>query len=404
VSHTGGPEWYPLRLTFTARPLVFGGHAIARRLGRADLPDWAIAETWEVSDVDGDQAQVTNGPLAGQFLRQVVTEHPEQVMGAGWTGDYFPVLTKFIDASGALPVHLHADDEAAQRLEGQQNGKTEAWHILEAAPGATALCGVKEGVTLEQLRQALLEQDFDRVLRRLPVRAGETIYVPGGTLHSFGPDTLVYEIEQTSDISQHAMHWNMEDGSDVPEAQFRANVATLLEEVALDPRPDFTPGLRIRVADGVERVVLCAGPYFALERWSVGTAAPLRHPFRTAMILSNVGAPVQVRSGGRSEHLGRGATLLLPAALGSVELDGPADVLMGYLPDLERDVVRPLLSAGYSPALVATLGQVPGTVARTGPSGAPYDPTSSAAPRQERDRGGTLRVRASPASAAGGAA
>jgi mannose-6-phosphate isomerase class I len=214
---------------------------------------------------------------------------------AGWTGDYFPLLTKFIDASGALPVHLHADDEAAQRLEGQPNGKTEAWHILEAAPGATALCGAKEGVTLEQLRKALLEQDFDRVLRRLPVRAGETIYVPGGTLHSFGPDTLVYEIEQTSDISQHAMHWNMEDGSDVPEEEFQANIATLLEEVALAPRPDFTPGLRIRLADGVERVVLCAGPYFALERWSVGTAAPLRHAFGTAMILSNVGAPVQVR-------------------------------------------------------------------------------------------------------------
>jgi hypothetical protein len=117
-------------------------------------------------------------------------------------------------------------------------------------------------------------------------------------------------------------------------------------------------------------VVLCAGPYFALERWSVGTAAPLRHAFGTAMILSNVGAPVEVRAGGRGEQLGRGATLLLPAALGTVEVDGPADVVVGYLPDLERDVVRPLLSAGYSPALVATLGEGLAAVARTAAGGA----------------------------------
>ena len=58
----------------------------------------------------------------------------------------FPVLTKFIDATSMLPVHLHADDATAQRCEGVSTGKTEAWHVLDAAPGATALCGVRDGV------------------------------------------------------------------------------------------------------------------------------------------------------------------------------------------------------------------------------------------------------------------
>ncbi|WP_229890166.1 class I mannose-6-phosphate isomerase, partial [Streptomyces griseomycini] len=182
-----GTDLYPLRLSVTARPLVFGGHAIARRLGKKGIPDWSIAETWECSDVTGAVSVVTGGPLAGRSLRQVVADHPEALMGAGWSGRCFPVLTKFIDAAGALPVHLHADDETARRLEGQPNGKTEAWHILDAAPGATALCGVKDGVTADRLRAALEAQDFDAVLRRLPVRAGDTVYVPGGTLHSFGP-------------------------------------------------------------------------------------------------------------------------------------------------------------------------------------------------------------------------
>ncbi|MFJ9038567.1 type I phosphomannose isomerase catalytic subunit [Streptomyces sp. NPDC102406] len=353
--HGGG--LHPLRLTVTAKPLVFGGHAIARRLGKTGLPDWNIAETWECSDVDGAGSVVTTGPLAGRSLRQLVAAHPEELMGTGWRGDRFPLLTKFIDATGTLPVHLHADDEAARRLEGQPNGKTEAWHILDAAPGATALCGVKDGVSPARLRAALEAQDFDAVLRRLPVRAGETLYVPGGTLHSFGPDTLVYEIEQTSDIQQHAMRWNMEDGSPVADAEFVSHLDMLMRQADLGTRPEFTPGLRLAVGDGVERVFLCVSPYFVLERWCAGTAEPLRHSFATAQILSNVGAPVRVRTGVWSGELGRAETLLLPAVCGEVEIAGPADVLFGYLPDLDRDL-RPLFDAGYPARLVASLGSL----------------------------------------------
>ncbi|WP_399920516.1 class I mannose-6-phosphate isomerase [Streptomyces kanamyceticus] len=356
MSHPGA-ALYPLRLTVTAKPLVFGGQAIARRLGKTGIPDWSIAETWECSDVTGAVGVVAAGPLAGRSLRQVATDHPRELMGAGWSGQYFPVLTKFIDATGALPVHLHADDETARRLEGERNGKTEAWHILDAAPGATALCGVKRGVSPEQLRAALRAQDFDAVLRRLPVRAGQTLYVPGGTLHSFGPDTLVYEIEQTSDIQQHAMRWHMEDGSPVEDAEFDVNLDMLMRQVDLDNRPDFTPGLALTVGDGVERVFLCASPYFALERWRAGTAEPLRHSFATAQILSNVGAPVRVRTGAWEEEVGRAETLLVPAVCGDIEITGPADVLFGYLPDLDRDVRAPLLEAGYPPHLIDSLGQ-----------------------------------------------
>jgi mannose-6-phosphate isomerase len=300
---------------------------------------------------------VTNGALAGHPLRRLVHEHPQELMGRGWRGPAFPLLTKFIDASGMLPVHLHADDATARRLEAAPNGKTEAWHVLDAAPGATALCGTRAGVDRDRLRRALLEQDFDAVMRRLPVRPGETIYVPGGTLHSFGPDTLVYEIEQTSDIQQHAMPWEMSDGSRLPEDRWHANVEALLDEWDPEPRPEFRPGLATNPADGVTCTVLTAGPHFALERWQVGTTAPLQRAVDTAVVLSNVGDPVRVTVPGHTEVLGRARTVLLPAAVGSVEITGPGDLVAGYLPDLDHDVRAPLLAAGHGPAAVATLGE-----------------------------------------------
>ncbi|MFF3907916.1 class I mannose-6-phosphate isomerase [Streptomyces sp. NPDC001848] len=350
-------DWYPLRLTAPVKQHVFGGRVLADRWGRAGLPDGLVAETWEVSDVDGDGAVVTEGPLAGRTLRQPVEVCPEELVGRGWRGERFPALTKFIDATGPLPVHLHADDEAARRLEGRPNGKTEAWHILEAAPGATALAGVKPGVDRDRLHRALLAQDFDAVLRRLPVRAGQTLYVPGGTLHSFGPGTLVYEIEQTSDIQQHAMRHRMEDGSPITDQEWHTNLERLLDEWRPEPRPDFRSGLSVRVDDGVERTVLCAGPHFALERWRVGTAAPLLREFHTALVLSNAGPPVTVATPGGREPPARAESLLLPAALGRLRMEGPADVLLGYLPDLDLDVRTPLLAAGHGPAAIAALGE-----------------------------------------------
>ncbi|WP_211354339.1 type I phosphomannose isomerase catalytic subunit [Stackebrandtia albiflava] len=346
-----------MRLTATTRTLVFGGHAIAEHLGKTGIPDWNIAETWECSDVETSQTTVADGPLAGHTLRRLLAAHPRELMGPDWTGDRFPILTKFIDATGTLPVHLHADDHTARRLEAQPNGKTEAWHILDARPGATALCGVTRGIDAARLRAALEAQDFDAVLRRLPVRPGETLYVPGGTLHSFGPGTLVYEIEQTSDIQQHAMRWNMTDGSAVPDAEFTANLDMLMREVDLDLRPEPTPGLKITLGDGVDRLFLCAGPHFALERWRAGTTAPFRHTFHTAQILTNVGATVHVTTPNRSTRLAPAQTLLVPASCAELEIAGPADVLCGYLPDLARDVAAPLVAAGYPPHLIATLGE-----------------------------------------------
>ncbi|MFG2352093.1 type I phosphomannose isomerase catalytic subunit [Streptomyces sp. NPDC048521] len=355
----GPATWYPLRLTTPVKQHVFGGRALADRLGRTGLPDGPVAETWEVSDVDGEGAAVAEGPLAGRALRELITEHPGELLGARPNGPRFPLLTKFIDGTRALPVHLHADDATARRLEGEPNGKTEAWHVLDAVPGATALVGVRAGVDRERLRRALLAQDFDAVMRRLPVRAGQTVYVPGGTLHSFGPGTLVYEIEQTSDIQQHAMPWRMEDGAPVDEREREANIARLLDEWRPAPRPEFQPGLSVPVEDTVVRTVLCAGPYFALERWTAGRTAQVRRAFSTAHILSNAGAPVTVTSGGWTGRLDRARTLLLPAALGAVRVDGPADVLFGYLPDLEADVRAPLAAAGHGPAAIAALGAGP---------------------------------------------
>lgn len=350
-------NWHPLRLTTPFRNYGFGGRAIIDRLGKRGLPLPTVAETWEVSDVDDNVAVVREGALAGRTLRELVQEDPKGLVGSGWQGERFPILTKFPDAAAMLPVHLHANDADARRVEAVPNGKSEAWHILDAAPGASVLVGLKAGVDKATLRAALLRQDYDAVMRRLPVRAGDTVYVPGGVLHSFGPDTLIYEVQQTSDISQHAMPFAL-DGTPLDEETWHHDLDVLLDELVLESYPVVHPGLRVAAGPDADRTYLCAGPYFALERWRIGNTEPLRSTFASALILSNVGIPVTVSSSGWTGQLGRAETLLLPAALGEVEVAGPADVLAAYLPDLERDVRQPLSRAGYGDEAIRALGPV----------------------------------------------
>jgi mannose-6-phosphate isomerase len=353
-------KWAPIRMTYHVRTYAFGERLIPEMLGKADLPNGVVAETWEISDQKDTRATITNGDFAGRLLHDVVAEHPREIVGVGWSGPHFPILDKFLDASHPLPVHLHADDETARRLHGAPNGKTEAWHILYAASDASILAGIRPGFTDDELRQAFLEQDYDRVMFRHPIAAGDTVYVPGGILHSFGPDTLIFEVQQTSDLGQSVMPTDLY-GNRLSDEQWRANIDATLAELKRDflpkphaglDKPQEEPGNRITVGG--------AGPHFAIERWRL--TEPHRdpsHPWRF-LTLSNVGGPVTISWSGGEETLGRAESILLPAAIGDVTVHpsgGEADLIACYLPDLQRDIIAPLREAGHSDQAIAALGE-----------------------------------------------
>jgi mannose-6-phosphate isomerase len=352
-------ERYPLKLTFHVREYSFGERLIPEKLGKRGVPEGVVAETWEISDYEDTTGEVTNGPYAGRTLHSLVEESPDELVGENWRGPHFPILFKFLDASHMLPVHLHPDDETARTKHGAPHGKSEAWHILWAEPDASILAGIEEGFSREELFEAFKRQDYDAVIPRYPISPGDTVYVPGGILHTFGPGTLICEVQQTSDLGQFVMPEDLY-GNRLSEEEWDANIDATLDELKTDFMPRPNPGLALE--DGTNRRVLCcAGPHFALERWTLreGHAVPSR-PDR-CLILSNVGANgARIGYDDGFERLGRAESCILPASLGEVALDpdGETTVVACYVPDLERDVVRPLREAGYSDGDIGGLGEV----------------------------------------------
>ena len=352
-------ERYPLKLTFHVREYYFGERLIPEKLGKEDVPAGVVAETWEISDYEDTTGTVTNGPYAGRTLHDLVAEFPDELVGEGWRGPHFPILFKFLDASHMLPVHLHPDDETARQKHGAPHGKSEAWHILWAEPDASILAGIKEGFSRDDLFDAFKREDYDAVMARYGIRTGDTVYVPGGILHTFGPGTLICEVQQTSDLGQFVMPKDLY-GDRLDEAQWDLNINATLDELKTDFMPRPNPGLVLE--DGANRRVLCcAGPHFALERWTLrrGYAMGVR-PDRFT-ILSNVGEnALEIEYGGSKEGLGRAESCILPAGIGEVEVEpsGEATVVACYVPDLARDVIGPSRQAGYSDEEIRSLGEV----------------------------------------------
>jgi len=351
----------PIDLTFHDRDYAFGERLIPEKLGKTGTPEGIVSETWEISDYRETSGVATRGMFKGKTLHELVKQYPNEIVGEGWEGPHFPLLAKFLDASHMLPVHLHASDMVAKEKYHEPNGKTEAWHILWAADGATILAGVKPDIPEHELIAAFKAQDFDAVMYRYPIAAGETVYVPGGALHSFGPDALIYEIQQTSDLGRTVMPNDLY-GNLLPVEEWDANIAAVLDELENDYLPMPNPGLDRQSGESTLKVG-CASPKFALERWEVRDVIQVKGNPGHAWLVSNVGnRPVTVRWGpGGGMGLSRGASTLLPAAVGdwsAAPYYGDGCLVVSYVPDLESEIIAPLRAAGHSDEAIAKLGQV----------------------------------------------
>ena len=134
----------PLKFDPIIKPLPWGGRKLGELFAKP-LPDEVpCGESWEVVDLPGDQSRVSGGTLAGTTLEALVGERPEELLGeAALLDGRFPVLFKFIDAAQTLSVQVHPDAQRAAEIGGGARPKTEAWFILEAAPGAKLYLGLK---------------------------------------------------------------------------------------------------------------------------------------------------------------------------------------------------------------------------------------------------------------------
>jgi len=196
---------------FTFKPIfkerVWGGRAIERLYGKKLPAGVPIGESWEISDRPGDASVIANGPLAGKDLRWLMEHHEREFLGnAKSANGRFPLLIKILDAQEKLSLQVHPPASKAAELKGEP--KTEAWYIADAAPGAELYVGLKSGVTRAEFETKIKTGAVAECFHRVPVKAGDTMFLPSGRVHAIGAGLVIFEIQQNSDTTYRVFDWS----------------------------------------------------------------------------------------------------------------------------------------------------------------------------------------------------
>jgi mannose-6-phosphate isomerase len=279
---------------------VWGGRELAR-FGKTLPPDRRIGESWEIVDRPEAQSRIANGPHRGQTLHDlIVAEGWDRIVGTAARrpagAARFPLLVKLLDARERLSLQVHPPAALAPQLGGEP--KTEMWHVLDAAPGARILAGLKRGVTRAQFESALTTGQVEPLVHHFPVRAGDAVFIPSGRVHAIGAGLVLIEIQQNSDTTYRVYDWGRPR-----ELHVAASLASM-DFSDYEPAPQSYP-------------IHCE--HFRVEP---GTAGRFRCDGSRGQILTPLTGPVTIASDGETVSLAVGEFALLPAALGDYAVSG----------------------------------------------------------------------------------
>lgn len=239
-------------LNGACKDYLWGGTLLRDRFGKGEELS-VVAESWELSTHNDGLTLLPDGTSLRAYLKNNPAAGGKSVVD----GD-LPMLVKLIDARKPLSVQVHPDDAYAARV--GQRGKTELWHVLEAAEGACLYLGVAQDLTREELERRIAENTVEEVLKKVSVTAGESYFIPAGTLHAIGAGCLIYEVQQSSNLTYRVYDYGRV-GADGKPRQLHIEDALAVSTLTF---VDTTPPGR-NEADGT--IVCC--PYFTLREVAV---------------------------------------------------------------------------------------------------------------------------------------
>lgn len=324
-------EWYPLRFRPVYQDYVWGGDRIGRLFGR-DVPPGRQAESWEIADRPEGMGVVLNGVLAGRTLHDLVVSMGPDLLGRRVRADVFPLLIKVIDARETLSVQVHPDNESAAGVGGEP--KTEMWYVLAADPDACVYCGLQPGVTREAFGRAVPAGTLASMLVRVPVRANDAVYVPGGRVHAIGAGCLLLECQQNSNTTYRIHDWGRVGADGKPRPLHIEQAMKVIRWTDHEP-----PLVRPRLVESMshnERWEVLTSPYFRMERYRLREPLVWRRDRETFQVAFVQQGRVRLSHASFAEEASPGQTYLIPAACPDLALqpvgDAPVQLLTMSLP------------------------------------------------------------------------
>lgn len=301
------------------KPVRLTPRFVERVWGTTELSPWfpnpaaTIGEVWYTAD--------DNETSEGISLRSLMEREGANLLGSAVRpvfGGRFPILVKLLFTREKLSVQVHPDDVYGHANEGSP-GKTEMWFVLHAEDKATIGAGFRETIAPEALRAAVGDGSLEEQVKWWPAVAGETFFVPAGTVHAVGAGVVICEIQQNSDVTYRL--WDYGRPREL-------HVDKSLAVAGLGRHPG--PQERVPIEDG-ETLACCA--YFTTERLRLDEPRDFRpDPERFHLLVATAGCGT-LTAGKERLPFRQGECILMPAQSGPYRLEGnDLEVLRVYVP------------------------------------------------------------------------
>jgi mannose-6-phosphate isomerase len=321
----------PIRFEPIFKEKIWGGFALREKLCKAAPEGRHVGESWEVSGWGDSQTVVSAGDYADLTLGELFALSPEGLVGAEAARKMsFPLLFKFIDAQHNLSIQVHPNAEQSRSRGWGERGKTEAWYVVDAAPGAQIALGFnRPGISHEEAASAVANGTFEALMNLVPAVRGDAFFIPAGTVHAILGGVLIYEVQEESNTTLRLYDWNRMG----PTGNLRElHIGDALDIIKFDECRPLKPAPVPLIDNGVFLYEsLCSSSKFLLCRYRFSkkgkAALPVIDGFR---VMSATAGSAEVSAGDSCVSLGLGQTVLIPAGLDDVRIYGDCgtDVLV----------------------------------------------------------------------------
>ena len=189
------------------RYTIWGGKACNEYFNTSALFDDGVGQLWAFAAQDNGSTECVTEPYAGRTLRELWENNPG--LFGSHEGEVFPLIISLVAPEDDLSLQVHPDSDYAVRELGLTMGKNEAWYFIKTKD-SSIVYGNKASDRAE-LEKLVAEDRWEEIPVTVPMHDGDFVYIPAGFMHAMGKNNIVYEIQQSTDVTYRFYDYKRKD-------------------------------------------------------------------------------------------------------------------------------------------------------------------------------------------------
>ena len=304
---------YKVKPTFSEK--IWGGNKI-KEVFNLDIPSNKTGEAWIISGYKSNPSLLEN---SGETLSDFYKNNKEQFNN--YNSEEFPLLIKILDANDDLSIQVHPNDDESLKLHGVKEGKSEAWYVLDAKN--TDIIIGHNAKDKNELKEMFDNSAWDKFIKAQPVVKGDVFNIEPGTVHAIRKNTLIYEIQQSSDRTYRIYDYDRLENGKPRELHLDES----LEVIKYEEKDVEQQKVDIYSSDTMKIVQLVQNQYFNLFKLDINGVD--KHSFNKDMnflLITIIDGEVKINE---TSFIKGESGIITVDSLENISFEGKGEILIG---------------------------------------------------------------------------